>query len=465
MLYFATTRFPNNIYNILVNSCKKDAEKKLNRKLKIFHLNLNKQIPSLKFVFYFMKIILLGKIFFNEEFMNLKYRGCSIGRHSLSTAWRDKRSYLSFLALFYYKIKYLVVSGSIIDSAYTHIDKVEAVYVDHGVYLNGLIIQVFANNKKLIYQNVYPRGLHCQDCRKNKKKTFLEFEDLVILRKDEKTLSKKDKKNAKNKIRKITNTPETIPWIKGVKFKKLTNINFENFTHIVYAHSFADGQLAWGTDDFLNVREWVEFTLKKLDRGNNKVYIKAHPNFKIRGYFNEACAMDIHIFSLIKKKFRNSKRLFFEDNPVKNLNLLNAINKKTILISHHGSAILEGAYKNFKSVSSKATFWEEKLKIANQWRTKKEYEIILKKNWTDLKFANEEDFLKVCYLLYCNKYGHYGEKFWYEIISKNIKISRSKLDKKLVKIFELINEKKKIKLINLLSQNIQQLNINNHQVL
>ena len=31
MHYFAITKSPNNIYNILVNSCKKDAEKKLNK--------------------------------------------------------------------------------------------------------------------------------------------------------------------------------------------------------------------------------------------------------------------------------------------------------------------------------------------------------------------------------------------------------------------------------------------------
>ena len=183
MHYFATTRSPNNIYNILVNSCKKDAEKKLDKSLTIFQMNLNKQIPSLRFIFYFLKIFLLGKIFFNKKFVNLKYRNCSIGRHSLSTAWRDKRSYLNFLTLFFYKIKYLIISGSIIDSAYLNIDKIEAVYVDHGVYLNGLIIQIFANNKKLIYQNVYPRGLHCQDCRKHNKKNILEFEDLLILRK------------------------------------------------------------------------------------------------------------------------------------------------------------------------------------------------------------------------------------------------------------------------------------------
>ena len=455
MHYFATTRSLTNVYSILVNSCKKDAEKKLNRPLKILHLN--KRTLSLKFIFYFIKILLSGKIFFSRKFIKLKYRNCSIGRHTLSTSWRDKRSYLNSLTLFYYKIKYLIISGSIIDSAYSNINKVGAVYVDHGVYLNGLIIQVFSNNNKLIYQNVYPRGLSCKDCRKNNKKTIPEYEDLLILRKNEKKLSIKEKKNAKNKIKKIINFPETIPWIKGVKFKNLKNRNLKDLTHIVYAHSFADGQLVWGIDGFLNMREWIEFTLEKLDTGKNKVYVKAHPNFTIRGYFNEACAMDKHIFSLIRNKFKFSKRLFFEEEPVKNLSLLEIINKKTILISHHGSSILEGTFKNFKNISSKATFWEHKLKVSNQWSTKKEYEAILKKKWNNLKFANKNDFLKVCDLLYCNEYGHYGKKFWHEIISKNIKISRQKLDKDIKKIFKKLNKKQELKLIDAVSQNIQEL--------
>ena len=457
MHYFATTRSPTNIYSIIVNSCKNDAEKKLNRSLKILYLN--KKIPSLNFFLYFIKTFLLCEIFFNKRFINLKYRDCSIGRHTLSTSWRDKRSYLNPFTLFYYKVKYFIISGSIIDTVYSNINKIDAAYVDHGVYLNGLIIQICANNNKLIYQNCYPRGLSIKDCRKNDKKIILEYEDLLILRKNEKKLSIKEKKNAKNKIKEVVNIPETIPWIKGVKFKKLKNKNLKNLTHIVYAHSFADGQLVWGLDGFLNMREWIEFTLKKLDTGKNKVYVKAHPNFTIRGYFDEACAMDRHIFFLIKNKFRFSKRLVFEEEPIKNSSVLKIINKKTILISHHGSAILEGTYKNFKTISSKATFWEDKLKVSNPWRTKKEYEVVLQKKWNNLKFGNKDDFLKVCDFLYCNEYGHYGKKFWHEIISKNIKISRRKLDKDIKKIFKKLNKKKELKLINAVSQNIQELRV------
>ena len=91
----------------------------------------------------------------------------------------------------------------------------------------------------------------------------------MIFKKNEKNLSIKNKKEAKNKIRIVTNNPENIPWIKGVKFKRIKNENLKKLTHIVYAHSFADGQLGYGLDGFSNVREWIEFTLEKLD--NKKI--------------------------------------------------------------------------------------------------------------------------------------------------------------------------------------------------
>ena len=144
MNYFATTKLPTNIYDIFVSSCKKDTEKKLNKTLKILYLNKKKL--TLNFIFYLLKISLTGKIFFKESFIKLKYRDCSIGRHSMSTSLRDKKSYLSFISLFYNNIKYLIISGLILDSVYADINKIEAGYIDHGIYLNGVIIQLLANN-------------------------------------------------------------------------------------------------------------------------------------------------------------------------------------------------------------------------------------------------------------------------------------------------------------------------------
>ena len=53
--------------------------------------------------------------------------------------------------------------------------------------------------------------------------------------------------------------------------------------------------------------------------------------------------------------------------PIKNIDILKMVNKKCILISHHGSAILEGLYCGFKCISSTATFWNKKLQLTNSW--------------------------------------------------------------------------------------------------
>ena len=63
--------------------------------------------------------------------------------------------------------------------------------------------------------------------------------------------------------------------------------------------------------------------------------------------------------------------------------------------------------------------------------------------------------MTVSYLLYCNDYGHYGKKFWHQVISEKEKITRKKLDKNIEKNINDINNKSN--LIKALSQNIQKL--------
>ena len=73
----------------------------------------------------------------------------------------------------------------------------------------------------------------------------------------------------------------------------------KSITHVVYAHSFADGQLVWGIDDFTNMREWLLFTLNNLDKNENKILVKAHLYSQLR-YFNDACKLDREIFFKLK---------------------------------------------------------------------------------------------------------------------------------------------------------------------
>ena len=38
--------------------------------------------------------------------------------------------------------------------------------------------------------------------------------------------------------------------------------NYDDYTHLIYTHSFTDAQLVYGYDEFTNVYDWLYFTLK-----------------------------------------------------------------------------------------------------------------------------------------------------------------------------------------------------------
>ena len=79
----------------------------------------------------------------------------------------------------------------------------------------------------------------------------------------------------------MINKTETIPWMKSIKFKKEKSYN--NITHLIYAHTFTDAQMLYGYDGFINVFDWLEFTVKELSKNkNNKILIKAHPGFSFK---------------------------------------------------------------------------------------------------------------------------------------------------------------------------------------
>ena len=47
---------------------------------------------------------------------------------------------------------------------------------------------------------------------------------------------------------------------------------------------------------------------------------------------------------------------YFLDRPLLNHDILKKVNKNTILLSHHGTVLLEAAHHGFKSICSKASF-------------------------------------------------------------------------------------------------------------
>ena len=128
--------------------------------------------------------------------------------------------------------------------------------------------------------------------------------------------------------------------------------------------------------------------------------------------------------------------------------ILDKLDKKTILISHHGSAILEGLFLNFKCIASRAAFWSSIFKLTNDWNNRSNYKKVLLKSWKELKTHNKNDLYNVCYQLFCNPLSLYGKYYWQQIMSKELNIPRKKIYEESAYIFDKVkitkNDIKKI---------------------
>tara|TARA_Y100000389_G_scaffold188076_1_gene210180 strand:- start:5397 stop:6773 length:1377 start_codon:yes stop_codon:yes gene_type:complete len=452
--FFLTTN-SKYLYLILSLVSKKYLEKKNNESYEL------KSIKNKKFYFEFFKFFLIeflkGNLFNNKKFVQLRYRGFSLGRYVLSTFIRRSLNY-SLLHKKYFFIQLLFQAVNIINSN-KEIDKnIVGIYIDHGQFINGLYIEIFSKFKKNVAIYNYPRGLISIDFSNIKKnKTKCSFEGILQLDFKNKKISENEKKIAKSKINHSLKNPKIIPWLKKTKFFKFRKQNFKPYSHVIYAHSFTDDQLMWGYDEFIDMHEWLIFTIEELL--NNKKYfiIKSHPNFftitKSRREYEDKL-----MFYKIKKKYK-SKYIKFIDYPLKNDLFLSNLNKKTILISHHGTAIFEGIINNFKIISSRSTLWNRNFNLTNSWENQNEYKKLLRSNWKNLSLANNEDFFKICHTLYCNKYNIYGKSFWFKKFLESINLNLYDSEKKISsKINELIQSKNLNNIVNKITHAIEDLN-------
>ena len=90
--------------------------------------------------------------------------------------------------------------------------------------------------------------------------------------------------------------------------------------------------------------------------------------------------------------------------------------KKTILITHHGTPILEGVASGFKIISSEMTRWDRKFKLSNSWSNRKEYKKILNKNISELKHGSMNDLKKLSSEIFKDKFGVHGKEYFEKLL-------------------------------------------------
>ena len=443
------------IYKYILNSVKANLDKKFKKKFKIKKIKLIK--PTLNFIFFVLKNFFFGTFFNKKKLVSLIYKRCNIGKYICSAVYRDFSTYESSIKLYINIFKYTYIAGKIFNTAHDISRKSDVFYFDHIGYVNGIFYEVLSIKKKIIFCNIYPRGIFLVDFRIKKNSYFYKVERLLRLRKLKNL--KIDKINKKILFfKRIIRKPELIPYMRSTKFEKIQNSNsnlkdIRKFEYIIYAHSFLDAQLWYGNDGFVNLYDWLEFTIQKLKEKKVKVLVKSHPNFYNKS-ISEFGKIDQKKFMKLSNKY-SSNEVVFLNQPIKNGDLLKIIDKKTILVSHHGTALLEGLYTGFKCISSISTFWSKEIKITNQWTSQNEYAALLNKNWVDLKMPIKNDLLNLIYQIFLKPHSIYGKKYYLEIISKISKISREKMFRLQHKI--RIDKDTEFRIIKEISKNIEEI--------
>ena len=449
---FFSTRTLNGPYNYIVRSSKKNFEDKCQKKLDFYFFKIEKFLSIDIYYFFILNIL---KIFFKKNFLDLKYKNLDLSIHVLSQTYKNQLSYknnfyfyINFIVSFYHACK-------ILNSLNKVPRNIDAAYIDHGMYINGVIFQFFFKKKIVVYSNNLPKGLF--KLKNNKKNRnfiygdFLKFQTVYNLNKNQKNKSIQS-------LKKIIYQGKIFHWLKKTKYKK-SNKKYLNYTHVIYAHSFTDAQLIYGYDGFLNMKDWLIFTLEELLKNKkNKILLKAHPNFYNKSMGQESL-IDKIVFDSVKKKFSHFTNLTILDKPIKNFELLKKINKKSILISHHSNALLEDIYFGFKCISSSKTFWDSsKLNLTNTWFESCDYSILLKKKWNYLKFSEPKHFYSVLYDFLVNDYHIGGKKYFWTLVNKILKVKNSNKAYNIQKYGRFSKPKSNIfkKIIKKLSHNIEE---------
>jgi hypothetical protein len=461
---FLSSKSKDLFYSIIVDSCHKSAEIYLKKKLE-FKKIVIKNNYNVYFFLYIFILIFSGLIFIKKIRIYLTFRGIEIGRFITASVYRDYNSYFSkthFYKNFIYK---LYSSGKIFKTADLLLkEKFECVYLDHCGYLNGILYSIFSNNNKIIFTNNYPKSIYGIDFKKKTNFSLKKYEHSLKLSKYE--LPNKNFLISRNILKKLTKKNKILPWMSETKFSKFKNSKMnQNVDYVIYAHSFTDGQLWFGNDDFENSYDWLEFTLNFFKDKDKKILIKAHPNFFNKN-LGDISFYDKKIFNILVNKFGKIKNFCFLNEPILNSDLLNYLNNKTIAITHHGSVTLELAFLGLKSISSNSTFFfSEQFKISNFWKNKEEYLCQLNKNWSELSCHKRDDLYQLTYQLFINDNNFYGKNSYPKVTAKILRTNFKNLYEKNglfsrnsfnANFFhKKINEKQISNIVNILSRKIK----------
>jgi len=415
-LYYSTEE-------ILVDSCffhfKNEIKECEHIKYKyVFKLT---DIKSYLLIFFFF----IKNLFNIEKLISCEINGINIGKPSFAVAMKNYSVYNNKYLLRYEIFKRLLYSVSIYIMAYDLVkskgrNDTFAVYLKEIAYYDSIIFDMCMKYLIRVYINVYPRGVMVYN---ETSLTSVNIRTYAFPK-----ISISDDKYENYMIGRIEKPKEYIYYYNPknnnhtYKFLKSCKKN----TVLLYAHSFTDAQLEYGYDGFINTYDWLCFTVDKAVLNDLKVIVKGHPNFWAKNQKSKVVEWDKTVWKMVKEKYRQSKNVDFIDQPLDNKIILESMNvKDTIVVSHHGNALVEAAYFGYRTISSICSPWKnDYYNFSNTWENKEQYEKLLK-NIDNLKQTNMlalRNFVADNFF-----YNNMIKTPWWEIISKNIGVKAIEL--------------------------------------
>ena len=144
---FYSTRKLTGIYRIIVPACKFHHEKKNIVETVLFFQNYKSKILSLNVLSFILKTIVNTDYLSIKNIIKLKYKGISIGRHTLSMTFRNPRAYTNiFLQKFLILIN-LIKSYNLIYKSEKICKNISGAFIDHAENVNGVVLQVLLKKK------------------------------------------------------------------------------------------------------------------------------------------------------------------------------------------------------------------------------------------------------------------------------------------------------------------------------
>lgn len=339
-----------------------------------------------------------------ESLCLLRVQNIELGKFINATVLRE------FPGAHYSKIQYLIwfhifliYSAFFLGAAMREEKHAQAIAVDNPYYLNGIILDYYLNKPGVwCYVEALPdRALCiCED--------FANFSQFLFAH-DEKLLSSESQVDYPTvrayMSKRLSNPAKVIDYyVPDTVLNMNKTISAPSGLSVVlYLHSFSDAQMERGFDGFKSIYDWAVFTIQELiaTQGSITVYIKAHPNF-----FHTRSSWTAPYFDRkVWRKFltRLPEKCVVIDYPVDNSDFLRCFDpNNTVLISHHGNAIIEGGYLGFRSISSTSSPWRGNPGISNCWSNRQELRSILKRADVaeQLQFPSEGQLSKLIANLY-----------------------------------------------------------------